>query len=118
MSEMALTADHVLVLGRGRLVTETSMADLQDRFRRDVLVRTARPAELGGVAGGRCHRAGRARWWLSVTGRDAVEVGEVAARHGIAVHELTPHSASLEEAYLEITNESVQYRAEVEGSVR
>lgn len=119
MSEMALTADHVLVLGRGRLVTETSMADLQDRFRRDVLVRSARAAELVAAL-----QAAGARvltepdGGLSVTGCDAGEIGEVAARQGIVVHELTPRSASLEEAYLEITDASVQYRAEVEGSVR
>ncbi|WP_091675081.1 ABC transporter ATP-binding protein [Amycolatopsis marina] len=119
MSEMALTADHVLVLGRGRLVTETSMTDLLARFNRDVLVRTPRPAELSAAL----EAAGAVVLTdpdgaLSVTGCDAVAIGDIAVRHGIAVHELTPRSASLEEAYLEITDESVQYRAGLEGSVR
>ena len=119
MSEMALTADHVLVLGRGRLVTETSMADLLAHFRRDVLVRTPKPAELGAaLAAAGATVLGEPDGALSVTGCDPVKIGDIAAKRGISVHELTPRSASLEEAYLEITDESVQYRAGLEESVR
>lgn len=111
MSEMALTADLVVVVGRGRLIAETSVADLADRFRRDVLVRCPRAAELSDVlkaagatvldepAGG-----------LSVSGIDPAEIADLALARGIPVHELTPRSASLEDAYLELTESSVEYR--------
>ncbi|RZS36574.1 ABC-2 type transport system ATP-binding protein [Herbihabitans rhizosphaerae] len=113
MSEMALTADHVVVIGRGQLITETSMAALSEDFRRDVLVRTPRADELRGAlstAGASVHSGPDGE--LAVRGMDAVAIGDLALRAGIAVHELTPRSASLEEAYMELTDESVEYRAQ------
>jgi ABC-2 type transport system ATP-binding protein len=112
MSEMALTADRVVVIGRGRLIVETSMKDLADRFRRDVLVRTPDQAGLRQAldrAGATVADEGGA---LVVQGLDAAGIADVAARQGIAVHELTPRSASLEDAYLELTEDSVEFRTE------
>ncbi|WP_308258344.1 ABC transporter ATP-binding protein [Saccharothrix obliqua] len=112
MSEMALTADRVVVIGRGRLITESSMKDLSDRFRRDVLVRSADQPALA-----RALEQARAAVVfeddaIAVRGLTARQVGEVAARQQIPLHELTPRSASLEDAYLELTDDSVEYRTE------
>ncbi|GAA0212155.1 ABC transporter ATP-binding protein [Saccharothrix mutabilis subsp. mutabilis] len=110
MSEMALTADRVVVIGRGRLILEASMRELTERFQRDVLVRTGAPGELGAVVerlGGTVRQEDGA---LLVHGMSAYDIGEAAAHRRIAVHELTPRSASLEDAYLELTDDSVEYR--------
>ncbi|HEX4723384.1 MAG TPA: ATP-binding cassette domain-containing protein [Pseudonocardiaceae bacterium] len=112
MSEMALTADQVVIIGRGRLITETSMADLVARFRRDVLVRSPEPDRLATALtakGATVH--GEPDGGLAVTGIDAATIAEVALHAGIALHELTPRSASLEDAYLELTDDSLRFRA-------
>ncbi|MEU4442221.1 ATP-binding cassette domain-containing protein [Actinosynnema sp. NPDC050801] len=110
MSEMALTADRVIVIGRGRLILESSMQDLQEKFRTDVLVRSPTPDALVSVltAAGASTRSEDGA--LLVQGLDAPEIADLAALNGIRVHELTPRSASLEDAYLELTEESVEYR--------
>jgi ABC-2 type transport system ATP-binding protein len=111
MSEMALTADLVVVIGRGRLIAETSVADLAAQFRRDILVRTPRAAELSDVltsAGATV--LGEPDGGFSVTGLDAAGIADVALRSQIPVHELTPRSASLEDAYMQLTESSVEYR--------
>jgi ABC-2 type transport system ATP-binding protein len=112
ISEMALTADRVVVIGRGKLIAETSVAGLSARAAgRRVLVRSPDPGSLAaalGVAGARVeHSAGGS---LLVGGMTAEAIAGLAAAHGIAVHELTPQSASLEEAYMELTRASTQYR--------
>jgi ABC-2 type transport system ATP-binding protein len=115
MSEMALTADQVVVIGRGKLITETSMTELMARFRRDVVVRSADDPRLAAAlrADGAqvAAEAVDADGGLAVAGVDAVAIGELALRQGIAVHELTPRTASLEDVYLELTEDSVEYRA-------
>jgi ABC-2 type transport system ATP-binding protein len=111
MSEMALTADLVVVIGRGRLIAETSVADLAARFRRDVLVRSPRAAELSGVlstAGATV--LSEPDGGLSVAGLDSAEIADLALQQHIPVHELTPRSASLEDAYMQLTESSVEYR--------
>jgi ABC-2 type transport system ATP-binding protein len=110
MSEMALTADRVIVIGRGRLILESSMRDLVDRFKRDVLVRSPDLAGLDRVLTARGGTARAEGGALVVTGLDAPDIADLAARNGIPVHELTPRSASLEDAYLELTDDSVEYR--------
>jgi ABC-2 type transport system ATP-binding protein len=112
MSEMALTADHLIIIGRGRLLADTPMARFVSGTHRDVLVRSPRAGELAGLltAGGAAiTREGDGA--LVVTGMDAPAIGDLAARHGIAVHELVPRHASLEEAYLDLTGGSTDYRA-------
>jgi ABC-2 type transport system ATP-binding protein len=113
MSEMALTADLVVVIGRGRLIAETSVDDLAERFRRDVLVRTPSAAAMTRAltAAGAMVQAD-ATGGLSVRGLDAPDIGDLALARGLGVHELTPRSASLEEAYLELTGDSVEFRSE------
>jgi ABC-2 type transport system ATP-binding protein len=113
MSEMALTADHLLVIGKGRLIADASMDEfVQSSSRQSVHVRSPRAAELAA----RCRGAGAtvgagAPDVIEITGMDSAEVGRLAAAHGIALSELIPLRASLEEAFMELTRESVEYQA-------
>ncbi|MEV4160686.1 ABC transporter ATP-binding protein [Nonomuraea dietziae] len=168
MNELAITADHVVVIGRGRLIADTTMDSLAARFQRDVLVRASHPERLAQIlrahgatvaaetagtaeraapptpgtprtppptpetaAGGDPSVQGLSEQGLSeqglseqglseralseralsVRGMDAAEIGELALRAGIALRELTPRSASLEEAFMELTEDSVEYGA-------
>jgi ABC-2 type transport system ATP-binding protein len=114
MTETALTVDRVLVVGRGRLLDETSMADLRARSARDVLVRAPRSAELAAVLSGLGGRVTAERdGALAVRGLDATAVGDAAAAAAIAVHELTTRNATLEDVYLDLTGDAVEYRAGV-----
>lgn len=116
LSEMALTADQLLIIGRGELITEASMSELTDRFRRDVFVRTPRRGGLTRVLSGMGATVlAEPSGGLSVTGLDAWRIASAAAEHHIPIQELTPRSASLEEVYLELTNASVEYRVEPAG---
>ncbi|MEV4062323.1 ABC transporter ATP-binding protein [Nonomuraea dietziae] len=173
MNELAITADHVVVIGRGRLIADTTMDALAARFQRDVLVRAAHPERLAQIL--RAHGAtvaaetaetaataataeraapptpgtpGTPRTTpptpetaaggdpsvqglseralseralseraLSVRGMDAAGIGELALRAGIALRELTPRSASLEEAFMELTEDSVEYGARPAAAV-
>ncbi|TDD66003.1 AAA family ATPase, partial [Actinomadura rubrisoli] len=112
MSEMELTADRLVIIGRGRLIADTSVRELADRFQRGVLVRSPRPADLSGLlagAGGTVEAAPGGA--LTVTGLDVADIGDHAAAHGIPLHEVTPRSASLEEAYMELTAGSAEFGA-------
>ncbi len=113
MSEMALTADRLIIIGRGRLLTDTPTERfIESSTRADVLVRSPRAGDLAGLltaSGGAV--VPDADGGLAVTGLDAPAIGDLAAEHGIAVHELVPRHASLEQAYLDITRDSVEYRA-------
>ncbi|MBO2462759.1 ABC transporter ATP-binding protein [Actinomadura violacea] len=112
MSEMELTADRLVVIGQGRLIADTSVRELTDRFARGVLVRSPRPEELVGVlaaAGGTVEAAPGGA--LSVAGLDVAEIGDRAAAHGIPLYEVTPRSASLEEAYMQLTAGSTEFGA-------
>jgi ABC-2 type transport system ATP-binding protein len=114
MSEMEETADHVLVLGRGRLIADCSMTELTQRSAA-AHVRVVSPDAPALTAA--LERAG-ARvsvgddGALAVIALDAPAVGDLAAEHGLRIHELTPRRASLETAYLELTGDSVEYRFE------
>ena len=114
MNEMEETADHVLVIGRGRLIADTSMAEFRQRSAGSH-VRVVSPDA------GRARRAARARRRdrhagpdeaaaLTVVGLEAPRIGDLALEHGLRMHELTPRSASLEAAFMELTHDSVDYR--------
>lgn len=115
MSEMSLTADHVVILGRGRVLADAPISELTGRAGSGrVTVRTPSPAELTrAVAGPDVTVTEQADGTLSVAGLSAQQVGEAAFRAGIALYELTPVKASLEQAYLELTQDEVEYRSEV-----
>ena len=113
MSEMAQTADRLIVIGRGRLIADTTTAQLiESSTRRDVLVRSLRAGDLAGLMTARgATITTEEDGGLAVTGLDASAIGDLAAEHGIALHALIPRSASLEEAYLDLTGESTEFRA-------
>ncbi|WP_432138460.1 MULTISPECIES: ABC transporter ATP-binding protein [unclassified Streptomyces] len=112
MNEMAVTADHLIVIGRGRLLADCPVEDFIERNSRSeaVLVRTpaaARLTPLLAAAGGAVRAEGPDQ--LAVTGLEAARIAELAAAEGIVLHELTRQRASLEEAFLRMTETSVEY---------
>jgi ABC-2 type transport system ATP-binding protein len=113
MSEMALTADQVIVIGRGQLVADDPVADLtRAGSGENVLVRSPRADQLADLLRqGGAHVEREPGDALAVTGMEAAAIAGLAASAGIAVHELTPRHASLEQAYMELTSDSVTYRA-------
>ncbi len=111
MNEMALSADHVIVIGRGRLIADTAMADLAGHFQGDVLVRTPHPERLAGLLRGHgATVAAQEDGALSVRELSAARIGELALAGGIALAELSPRSASLEEAFMRLTEHTTEYR--------
>ncbi|HZL47518.1 MAG TPA: ATP-binding cassette domain-containing protein [Solirubrobacteraceae bacterium] len=113
MSEMALTADHLIVIGRGRLIADTSVeAFIAQSTKSFVRVRSPQLDELAGAI---TAQGGSTRpepdGALAVSGVQISAIGEVARNAGIALHELSPQVASLEEAFMELTRESVQFHA-------
>ena len=114
MSEMALTADHLIVIGRGKLIAATSVADFIARSSNNfVLVRSGEVARLVPLLDAATSVEHTDDGALEVTGLGCAAIGDIAAAHGIALHELSPQSASLEEAFMELTHDSVDYSAEV-----
>jgi ABC-2 type transport system ATP-binding protein len=112
MSEMAQTADHLIIIGRGRLLADVATAEFVSGTRHDVLVQSPRAGELASLltASGAVVKL-EDDGGLAVTGMDAAAVGDLAVGHGIAVHQLLTRHASLEEAYLALTGASTDYRA-------
>jgi ABC-2 type transport system ATP-binding protein len=113
MSEMALTAEHLIVIGRGRLLADTSMADFIEKNSRSfVRIRTPQRERFKDVA----HAAGHTvvetgDGAFEIQDGDAAKLGELAAQHQLVLHELSPQRASLEEAFMQLTAESVEYHA-------
>jgi ABC-2 type transport system ATP-binding protein len=116
MSEMALTAEHLIVIGRGKLIADTSVEEfVAQASQKVVLVRSpeldrlrqalSAPEVTFVVAEG---------GGLEVHGLTAEQVGDAAASAGIALHELTPQQASLEEAFMELTREELEFGHQVE----
>jgi len=116
MSEMALTADHLVVIGQGRLLADTSMSGfIEENSRSYVRIRTPQRERLLDVL----HEAGvtvveSGSGALEVDGGKAELIGELAAQHQVVLHELSPQRASLEEAFMRLTAESVEYHAHSE----
>ena len=113
MGEMALTADELIVLGRGRLIAHTSLRDFVHRAgAARVVVRSPdrdRLAELLRGDGATVRADGDDA--LSVMGVDCAAVGRIAARHGIELHELAPQEPSLEEAFMRLTAGAGDHRS-------
>ncbi|MEU8973362.1 ABC transporter ATP-binding protein [Streptomyces monashensis] len=112
MSEMALVADHLIIVGRGRLLADTTVPDLIAEAGGDaVKVVTGEAGRLRDVlAGPGVDITGRiGSEELQVTGLSAREIGSTAAEHGIPLFELTPRTVSLEEAFMNLTRDAVEY---------
>ncbi|MEU7306100.1 ATP-binding cassette domain-containing protein [Streptomyces sp. NPDC007189] len=119
MSEVALVADHLIVVGRGRLLADTTVQDLVREAGGDsVRVATDDPARLRDVlAGPGVEITGRiGSEELQVTGVSAREIGLKAAEHAIPLFELTTKAVSLEEAFMELTREAVEYHGSTTGT--
>ncbi|MBQ9917452.1 MAG: ATP-binding cassette domain-containing protein [Microbacterium sp.] len=112
MSEMALTADHVIVLGRGEVLADAPLHELVRSWTSEVvLVRSPELSRLVEVLAPEGVTATRVETGLaSLAGASAVRIGDLAARHGIPLHELTPRSGSLEDAYLALTGDAIEYK--------
>lgn len=112
MSEMALTADHLIVLGRGRVIADAPVADIIGAATRStVRVRSPHAGHLATLlTRPDVTVTSLGHDTLEIVGITASEIGEQAAGAGIVLHELTPLSASLEEAYMTLTQNEVEYR--------
>ncbi|MEU7021684.1 ATP-binding cassette domain-containing protein [Streptomyces sp. NPDC046203] len=113
MSEMALTADHLIVIGQGRLLADTSMADfIHQNSRSYVRLRSPQQERLRDVLHGEGLIAVEAGGGvLEVDGTTTERLGELAAAHGITLHELSSQRASLEEAFMQMTAGAVEYHS-------
>ena len=114
MSEMSLTADRLIVIGRGRLIADAPISELTGRATGQVRVRSPRREDLVKLLeplGATVERTDPDA--MVVRGTTAAAIGDLAAEHRLALHELTPEMASLEETFFELTNDSVDFRADV-----
>jgi ABC-2 type transport system ATP-binding protein len=113
MSEMALTADHLIVIGQGRLIADAAIADIIAGSSVNYLqVRSPHPARLIEVLSGAGGTVTSIDGALRVTGLQPEAVGELAAAHQLVLHELSSHHGSLEAAFMALTKDSVDFRTE------
>ncbi|MFJ3941573.1 ABC transporter ATP-binding protein [Streptomyces parvus] len=121
MSEMALTADHLIVIGQGKLLADTTVAELiRSAGGASVRVVTPQPEDLRAqlaapdititAADTPTPSPTPEAHELRIRGVDAAHIGRLAATHGITLHELTPQTVSLEQAFMDLTQESVDHR--------
>jgi ABC-2 type transport system ATP-binding protein len=119
MSEMALTAEHVIVVGRGRLMADLPMADLIAQASTNVVsVVSPRSTDLAAALAGPDVSIVSQTGGLEVSGLTAAQIGDTARDLGIALHELTPKQASLEEAFMNMTRDEVEFHAASEETQR
>jgi ABC-2 type transport system ATP-binding protein len=112
LAEMANTADRLIVIGRGRLIAATSVSDFVSRSgAQTVRVRSPRADRLHELLTGRGADVAATGSTLLVHGLGIEDVGELAAANGVTLHELSAQQASLEDAYLQLTDDAVEYRA-------
>jgi ABC-2 type transport system ATP-binding protein len=111
MSEMALTAEHVIVIGRGRLIADMPMAELIAQASTNVVtVRSPQAGDLAAaLAGPDVSVEGVGAGMLEVTGLSAAQIGDRARDLGIALHELSPQQASLEQAFMAMTRDEIEF---------
>jgi ABC-2 type transport system ATP-binding protein len=112
MSEMALTAEHLIVIGRGRLIADLSVEEFVRRASKNVVrVRSPQAADLRAVISGPDVTVEVAEdGALEVRGLTAEQIGETAADHGFVLHELGVKQASLEEAFMDVTRDSIEFQ--------
>ncbi|MHB1568728.1 MAG: ABC transporter ATP-binding protein [Solirubrobacteraceae bacterium] len=118
MAEMAQTADHLVIIGRGRLIADTTVSELVAQASHDaaVMVRSPQASELrDALAADGVTVTSPERGLLEVQGLTSAQVGETAARHGIVLHELIAQQASLEQAFMRLTGGDVEFHAGIFG---
>ncbi|MFI0515680.1 ATP-binding cassette domain-containing protein [Streptomyces sp. WSLK1-5] len=113
MSETALIADHLVIIGRGRLLADTTVDDFtREASGGGVKVATAEATRLRSLlAGPDVTISSSSAEELLVMGRTAREIGRIAAEHGVALYELTPQAVSLEAAFMDLTRDVVEYQS-------
>ena len=113
ISEMALAADHLVVIGRGKLIADSDVADfLRSASGDSVLIRTDNPAAVcRELAGPRRRRHARTGRFDHRHRPDPAEIGQAAAASGAVLYELTPQRVSLEDAFMELTADAVEFSA-------
>ncbi|WP_328605886.1 ATP-binding cassette domain-containing protein [Amycolatopsis sp. NBC_00345] len=113
LSEMALTAQDLVVIGRGKLIAECGVDEFVDRAGdKTVRVRTPRGAELRGLLERRQAMFADDGDAIVVSGMDTASIAELAAANGIVLHELSQVRGSLEEAFMRLTSDAVEYHAD------
>jgi len=114
MSEMALTADHLVIIGRGKLMVDMPMSQfIDEKAQKSVLVRSPRAGEVAELilsAGGAITR--RDDGALEVTGLTAPAIGDLAGASGLHLHELSPRGSSLEDVFMAMTQDAVEFHAQ------
>ena len=119
MSEMALTAEHLVVVGRGKILADCSMSEfMADHATSYVRVKAPALGDAAHLLGGRGLDVSRVDDEIRVVGLDAAAIGDTLFQHGLAVHELTLVRSSLEDAFMTLTADSVEYHALTEGAAR
>jgi ABC-2 type transport system ATP-binding protein len=116
MSEMAQTAEHLVIVGRGRVLADTTVEEVvsQASIGATVHVRSPQATALrDALAGEGVRIQSHERGTLEVHGLSADRIGELAAQRQLILHELTPQRASLEDAYMRLTGDSVEYRTNI-----
>ena len=114
MSEMANTADHLVVIGRGKLIADTATADfIAQSSSNAVRVKSPQQQALAAALSARNVTTTDVDGYLELRGMTCAEVGDLAAANGVTIHELFEERASLEEAFMELTKDSVEYHATV-----
>jgi ABC-2 type transport system ATP-binding protein len=118
MSEMAVTADHLIVIGRGQLIADMSVEEfVQKASGKRVRVRTPQATRLRElVLGPHVSVTSTESGVIEVEGLTSEQVGDIAAAHAVVLHELTPVQASLEDAFIELTHDDVEFKS-VGGSL-
>ncbi|MDQ6775233.1 MAG: ATP-binding cassette domain-containing protein [Actinomycetota bacterium] len=118
MSEMALTAEHLIVIGRGRLIADTSVDEfVQGASKHSVRVRSPQAERLAGLIAGPDVTVDPAEASaIEIRGLSSEQVGTIAAENGIVLYELTSQRASLEEAFMELTRDSLEFHTDAEDS--
>jgi ABC-2 type transport system ATP-binding protein len=113
MSEMAVTAEHLVIVGRGRVIADTTVQEVVAQASADAAVRVRSPQATAlreVLADERVQIESSERGVLEVRGLSAERIGEIAAERQLVLHELTPQLASLEDAYMRLTGDAVEYR--------
>lgn len=119
MSEMAQTADRLVVVGRGRLLAETTVDALVEQTEgggaKEVRVATGEPARLRSLLAAPASASSTGAERLVISGLDPRRIGQVAAEHQVPLYELVAESLSLEEAFMNLTQDAVEYHSSDAG---
>ncbi|SNR27318.1 ABC-2 type transport system ATP-binding protein [Haloechinothrix alba] len=119
LSEMALTAQDLVVIGKGELIAQCSTADFVSRATEDaVKVRSPQLAEFRPLLADAGASVRGTDGGVLVSGMDSDTIGDLAARHQVVLHELSPQQGSLEQAFMQITGDSVEYASDFDHDAR